>query len=976
MVDSTMHNVWIQVKRNGTLSMVWNGQVLYTNLFLTGWTPTYGQFAFGGRNGGQSEEVLLNNIVITTTVEPATPVAPIITSQPQSLTVAEGSSATFAVGFDGDAPFTFQWSENSLSIDGATNSTLTLTQVSYNDNNAQIACKMTNPSGSLNSQSATMTVTRDTTPPTVTKAVSDRTFTNVVVSFSEPVSDTALVPSHYGLDRSAHVLSVTRVDQSTVALVTTKLAEASTYTLTISGVQDLAATPNTIAANTQIQFETFVYLAGTILHKKYNNCGDGYTLANFLADPRYPNNPDRVDLESMWEYPPNGNGRVAADPVRNYVDTLEGYFIPPTTGNYVFYTCGDDEWYLFLSTDDSPANMYEICAEPGGWSDNRAWCTSSSSTGFHSGTAEGWVSSTYSGTQWPVELGGNTITLTKGVRYFMLLMHHDHSWSGGDWSGATYQGPTDFPPAANDVSKLTGSVIGYYFDPTGASITFTQEPQDVTAVEGTTATLSAAATGISVYGTTVSYQWQLAPKSSTTWTNITGATASAFGTPLLALTDSGTQFRVIATMAPLTATSSVATVTVVVDTTPPVVSVGAMMDPTAGTVDVGVGFNKTVDDVAGSLQSNYSISSGTITSFTWCTNRFTADSKNPLVMVRKQSALLTVTGVSGGATLTVKNMADTHGNKLVSTNVSFTVATNMSWGNVGANQLGGWQAAVPVGPAATSTFIAMVTPSGTTTTKSTFVYERVTGDFDKKLRVEYQDGSSEWARAGIVVRESTNVFGMDAATQQGSQANGNTGTPPFDGLAGRYQKVHVNPVGATLTGPGTGGNALWEGNRRLDAGGPSSSALTGVNSTPLYPNAWCRIQRKGQTFTIFRSDDGVNWVTLGETTWGVDDNSKLAMPDSVYVGPEYSPECGNISDAVDQGTFLAQIRDYGDYVAVFNPQLKIGFNAAGKVTLTWATGTLVSSPTVKGTYTPVAGASSPWVVSPPTGQATFYRVKQ
>ena len=80
-------------------------------------------------------------------------------------------------------------------------------------------------------------------------------------------------------------------------------------------------------------------------------------------------------------------------------------------------------------------------------------------------------------------------------------------------------------------------------------------------------------------------------------------------------------------------------------------------------------------------------------------------------------------------------------------------------------------------------------------------------------------------------------------------------------LAGRYQKCFVSPVGATLTGPGTGGAQDWELNRRLDTGGQTTGAnMTGANSIPQYPNAWCRIRRVGQTFTCFRSDDGVNWV--------------------------------------------------------------------------------------------------------------------
>jgi len=77
----------------------------------------------------------------------------------------------------------------------------------------------------------------------------------------------------------------------------------------------------------------------------------------------------------------------------------------------------------------------------------------------------------------------------------------------------------------------------------------------------------------------------------------------------------------------------------------------------------------------------------------------------------------------------------------------------------------------------------------------------------------------------------------------------------------------------------------------------------------------------------------------------------------------------------DQGTFLARFRDYGDVAVGFNPQLKISRDSTGKVTITWATGTLVSSPAVQGTYTPVAGAVSPYVVTP-SSTGIFYRVQQ
>ena len=987
-VAPNMPNNWMRLERVGSVFyMYWSydgtNWAMYNPYSPQGW-DTAGSWPEGADNAAMSyftnawpSSIYLGIAVcahndasystgVVSNFGPWTPV-PIAINQPPpaTLTAAANSSAfTLSVGASGD-PVHYKWFKNGAAIPQAVGPSFSSGAWVQPGGAGTYTVQVFGGGKQIMSSACVVTVTADTTPPTIVKAAADITFTNVLVTFSEPVTDSALTASHYALDGGATVSSVARIDLLTVQLTTSKLAENTTYNLTVNGVQDTATPANTIAAGTKVQFRSFVFLTGTILHKKYDNCSDAYTLANFFADPRYPSDPDRLDLETMWEYPPGGVARVAADPVRNYCDTLEGYFIPPTNGNYVFFICGDDEYYLYLSTDDSPANLFQICSEPGGWTDDRSWVTA------HSGDLTAMRSDQYTGTQWP-NANANTITLTAGKRYYLLSMHHDHSWSGGDYHGVTYKLDTEADPNDGDAPRLTGSNIGYYFDPTGASVTFTQQPQNASCVIANSVTFTAAATGTSVYGTTVFYQWQSAPKGSSTWTNIANAMTASYATPLLVAGDNGTQFRVIASVPPVSATSTVASVTVSTDTTPPVVTVGAMQDPTtAGTVDIGVGFNKPVDTASGSLLANYTVSSGTITSLTWYTNRFTANSKNPLVMTVKQTALLKVTGLSGSGTLTVKNVADTFGNKITSTNVAFTVDPNMKWGVVGANQTGGWNAVVPVAANGFDVYSDGIAEWGNYD-ETTFVYEQVTGDFDKKLRVQYQDGSSEWGRAGLIVRDVTD-FGVDAATQEGSQP-GNTPVAPYDGKAGRYQKCHVNPVGATLTGPGTAGNQSWEGNRRLDTGGGCTTALTGVNAVPQYPNAWCRIKRQGQKFTIFRSNDGVTWVTLGTTTWGVDDTSKTPMPATVYVGPEFSPENGNITQAADQGTFLAQFRDYGDYVA--NPQLTVSMDATGKVTISWAAGTLVGSSTVHGTYAPVTGATSPYVVTPTAGATMFYQVTQ
>jgi len=407
---------------------------------------------------------------------------------------------------------------------------------------------------------------------------------------------------------------------------------------------------------------------------------------------------------------------------------------------------------------------------------------------------------------------------------------------------------------------------------------------------------------------------------------------------VLTLADDGTQFRVICSVPAFAATSDTAILTVVPDTFPPIASAGALPG-TGGVMEIGIGFDEPVSEATASAQANYSVSSGTISSF-----KFYAQSG---------SALLKVTGATAPVTVTVKNVADTKGNAIpaAGVTVSVTPSATLKWGVVGASEVGTGNWVVPVAANGFDIFSDSIGEWGTYD-EATFVYESVTGDFDKKLRVEFQDQSSQWARAGLIVRAPAEAnFGVDRATQDA-------------GEAGRYQKCHVNPVGPTMTGPGTAGNGQWETNRRLTKGAATTSIASG--GTPQYPNAWCRIQRVGQDFTCYRSDDGVNWVLIGTTTF-----SDQPMPDTVFVGPEYAPENGNVTNESDRKTWVAKIRDYGNTVSeVVTPTISIA--AGGKITFT---GKLYSCDTITGDFSEVPGAESPYTV--PAGTTVkFYKAAQ
>jgi len=242
------------------------------------------------------------------------------------------------------------------------------------------------------------------------------------------------------------------------------------------------------------------------------------------------------------------------------------------------------------------------------------------------------------------------------------------------------------------------------------------------------------------------------------------------------------------------------------------------------------------------------------------------------------------------------------GNKLTK-NVDFKISGE-KWGQVGAIPSEPNKGPVGVLAVSTNGFDLFSDGIGNWAAydETTLVYDQATGPFDKKVRVVYNEPSSRWARAGLVARETSN-FGEARAAQEG-------------GTASRYQKVLVTPVGPVPGNPGNdNGNNDYETNRRLAAGGATSDAGNASGASPPYPNAWERIQRVknfdgNDMITVFRSDDGVTWVRLGSTVWPNDD-SPTPLAASMFVGPEWAPENGNIDDDKDS-VWIAKFRDYGD----------------------------------------------------------------
>jgi len=135
-----------QWRRNGTpVSGATNSDITLTNA-----QPS---------QGGDYSVVITNaaGSITSATATLTIVVPPTIATPPDSQTIAVGSNATFNVGVNGSAPFSYQWRFNDLPLPGKTAATLVLTNVQAS-NAGPYSVAVSNPAGAITSAVAALTV--------------------------------------------------------------------------------------------------------------------------------------------------------------------------------------------------------------------------------------------------------------------------------------------------------------------------------------------------------------------------------------------------------------------------------------------------------------------------------------------------------------------------------------------------------------------------------------------------------------------------------------------------------------------------------------------------------------------------------------------------------------------------------------------------------------------------------------------------
>jgi hypothetical protein len=184
---------------------------------------------------GAVDQPMINGIEVQTAST-----APTIIAQPQNMTVALGSTATFSVTAGGTGPFTYQWSKSGVPITGATGTSYTTPPTIASDNGSLFSVVVGNGVSSTASTAATLTVAP--AAPTITRQPVAET---VVVGANATFSVTAggSGPFTYQWSKNGNaVAGATSATYTTPATATADNGSTFQVAVTSGGSTTLSAT--------------------------------------------------------------------------------------------------------------------------------------------------------------------------------------------------------------------------------------------------------------------------------------------------------------------------------------------------------------------------------------------------------------------------------------------------------------------------------------------------------------------------------------------------------------------------------------------------------------------------------------------------------------------------------------------------------------------------------------------------------------
>ncbi len=622
-----------------------------------------------------------------------TPSAPVsILAQPQPLTVAERAPTTFGVTPTGTPPYTYQWLKNGVPIPGATSNVYAIASAPASFNGLAFSVIVSNGFSSTVSSPALLTVTADTTPPTLVRIDGNATLDRVLLTFSEPVTPAkANNSANYAFTGGLTVLDARlQANGTNVVLLTSPHTPGAAYTLTATGITDTFAQHNT--APTSAGFTAWVSSRGFLRREVFTGIS-GTTVADLVNNTRFPDSPDQTGYLVRFEAPSNVT--------ENYGQRVFGWLLPPATGFYRFFLSSDDSSALFLSSDADPVNATTVATMTSITASSRNWATAAQTS---------------------------PIWLEAGHSYYVEAQMKEAT--GNDHLAVAWQLPGGLAPT-NGAPPIDGAFLSACATPFNASLVVMQQPLSVTVPESSATNFAISIT--SSYAT-VFYQWQK------NGADIPGANTATYTTPRLFRADDGARFRCCVSIPGTNFISVEAVLTVMPDNTPPQAMSAATL---TGSDTVGLGFSELLDPATATNPASYTLSTG------GQVLRATLRTDGQTV------ALIVATLSFTNFTVTVKGVKDLAGNAVAANAAVEVEVSNLEASDLGTPGTDPLERGSGfTSKKRDYDVVAGGSDIWNTSDGGHWLSEIREGDFDIQVKVARLDKSHDYSKAGIMVREN------------------------------------------------------------------------------------------------------------------------------------------------------------------------------------------------------------------------------
>ena len=404
--------------KNGDQKEIWiDGKLFHSGTNSEDFTPRFESMTIGSAtNGGNSSQTVMDDFAVFAvglTEEEVGTLAdggsPLDLAVPLSeplelvtdLTSGEAEELKpFTIGIEvsGGPEFTigYQWYLNGEPMLGETTSSISWAKIPKSETGNMYRVEAFNTDGTFNliqSTEITINVNDDEDAPEIV-SVSGSPFNNgATIELNEEIDPESFSADSFEVSAGGSDLDVesaTLVGESTVILVTEQQEEGAEYTVTISSISDVAATPNaaTDISGSFISWAKQPFGVPALLY----TAASGSSLDFFPVETRgtgefpsgfAPFNFDQPNWENInqgfssiigyLETPNSGDINTARVNARdNYGQIVTGWLKPSVTGRYLIALAVDDNAELYLSTDDSPDNAVLVASEPQ-WNGNRQY---------------------------------------------------------------------------------------------------------------------------------------------------------------------------------------------------------------------------------------------------------------------------------------------------------------------------------------------------------------------------------------------------------------------------------------------------------------------------------------------------------------------------------------------------------------------------------------------------------------------------